>query len=395
MTRSLPQRLLDALPDAIGGRLRSPRYRYTAAEIPRPAPRLDAEVRLYIGPVNFAGQGHAWARAAERLPGVAAHASQFRAPGMSIFPADSVVPVNVYRFSRRWQRREFEAVARHYTHVLLEAARPLFGPLFDDDPIAEVAALRERGIHVGLISHGSDLRDPDRHRAIDEWSPFADGTWEREPEYRRQTALHRALLRATDARLFVSTPELLLDWRPSTLLPLVVEGARWATDAPVLATPSLERPVPRVVHVPSSPYVKGTPLIEPTMRALHDEGLVDYRQVQGVPFAEMPALIGGSDIVLEQFRTGTYSVAAVEALAAGRLVIVHLHEQVRQAVRDASGLEIPIVSATPATLEGVLRDIVARPAHYRAIAAQGPAFAAAVHDGRLSAVALAGFLGRG
>lgn len=389
MTRTLPQRLVDALPDAIGGRLRAPRYRYTTAEIPPPAPRLDAEVRLYIGPVNFAGQGHAWARAAERLPGVAAHASQFRAPGMPIFPADTVVPVNVYRFSRRWQRREFEAVARHYTHVLLEAARPLFGPLFDDDPIAEVAALRERGIQVGLISHGSDLRDPDRHRAIDEWSPFADGQWDREPEYRRQTALHRALLRATDAPLFVSTPELLLDWSPSTLLPIIVEQQRWATDAPVLAGP-----VPRVVHVPSSAYVKGTPLIEPTMRALHDEGLVDYRQVQGVPFAEMPALIAASDIVLEQFRTGTYSVAAVEALAAGRLVVVHLHEQVRQAVRDASGLEIPIVSATPATLESVLRDIVARPDHYRALAARGPAFAAAVHDGRLSAAALAGFLGR-
>lgn len=394
MSRTLPQRILDMLPDALGARLRGPRYRYTTAEIPPPAPRLDGEVRLYIGPVNFAGQGHAWARAAERLPGVRAHATQFRSPGMPLFPADTVVPVNVYRFSRRWQRREFEAVCAHSTHVLIEAARPLFGTLFDGDPIAEVAALRERGIQVGLISHGSDLRDPDRHGAIDEWSPFADGQWQREPEYRRLTASHRALLRATDAPLFVSTPELLLDWSPSTLLPLAVEQQRWATDAPVLAAPTLERPVPRVVHVPSSAYVKGTPLIEPTMRALHDEGLVDYRQVQGVPFAEMPALIGGSDIVLEQFRTGTYSVAAVEALAAGRLVIVHLHEQVRQAVRDASGLEIPIVSATPATLEQVLRDIVARPDHYRAIAAQGPAFAAAVHDGRLSAAALAGFLGR-
>jgi len=63
-------------------------------------------------------------------------------------------------------------------------------------------------------------------------------------------------------------------------------------------------------------------------------------------------------------------------------------------VRDASGLEIPIVSATPATLEGVLRDIVARPDHYRAVAAQGPAFAATMHDGSRSAAALAGFLGR-
>lgn len=387
MTRTLAQRTLDALPDAIGGQLRSPRYRYTSAEIPPPAPRLDADVRLYIGPVNFAGQGAAWARAAERLPGVAAHASQFRAPGMPIFPADTVVPVNVYRFSRRWQRREFEAVARHYTHVLLEAARPLFGPLFDDDPIAEVAALRERGIQVGLISHGSDLRDPDRHAAIDEWSPFADGAWDREPEYRRQTALHRALLRATDAPLFVSTPELLLDWSPSTWLPVVVDAQRWATDAPVLASR-----VPRVVHVPSNAHVKGTHLIDATMRGLHEDGLIDYRQAQGVPFADMPGIIAQNDIVLEQFRIGTYSVAAVEAMAAGRLVVAHLHEQVREAVRDSTGLEIPIVSATPASLREVILDVLARPGHYREIAAAGPAFVAAVHDGGRSARAMARFL---
>lgn len=388
MSRTVPQRVLDALPDAIGGRLRSARYRYTSREIPPPAPRLEGEVRLYVGPVNFAGQGHAWARAAERLHGVAAHAAQFRAPGMPEFAADSVVPLNVYRFSRRWQRREFEAVARQYSHVLLEAARPLFGPLFDDDPIAEVRALRERGVQVGLVSHGSDLRDPDRHGAIDEWSPFADGSWDREPGYRAQTAAHRALLRATDAPLFVSTPELLLDWSPSTWLPVVVDANRWRTEAPVLAGPT-----PRVIHVPSNAVVKGTALIEPTMRELVERGIVKYRQLQGVPVGEMPSLVAGCDVVLEQFRIGTYSVAAVEAMAAGRLVVAHVHEQVRQAVRESTGLEIPVVSATPATLASVLEDIAARPEHYRSVAAAGPRFVSAVHDGGRSARALAPFLG--
>jgi len=313
---------------------------------------------------------------------------QFRSgPGLG-FAVDSVVPLNVYRFSRRWQRRQFDSVTRQFTHVLLEAARPLFGSLFDDDLVAEVAALRERGLEVGLISHGSDLRDPDRHAAIDEWSPFRTGEWELEAEYRRQSIRHRTLLESTGAPLFVSTPELLLDWSPATLLPVIVDQGRWRTDTEPLVSAR-----PRVVHVPSSPFVKGTALIEPVITRLHDEGLVDYRQVEGVPFAQMPALIADSDIVLEQFRVGTYSVAAVEAMAAGRLVVAHVHEQVRQAVRDASGREVPIVSATPATLDQVLRDVVARPQHYRRIAAEGPAFAAAVHDGRLSAKALAPFLG--
>ena len=64
---------------------------------------------------------------------------------------------------------------------------------------------------------------------------------------------------------------------------------------------------------------------------------------------------------------------------------------------EMGGLRVPRFELT---IDGVrpensvLRDIVARPDHYRAVAAQGPAFAAAVHDGRLSAAALAGFLGR-
>jgi len=166
MSRSLAARIAERLPEPLSARLRPAAYRYSPSDVPARAPRLDGEVRLYVGAVNFAGQGFAWARAAERLVGVAAHAMQFRAPGMPLFPIDTFVPVNAYRFSRRWQTRQFDAVARHYTHVLLEAARPLFGRLFDGDPIAEVAALRERGVQVGLVSHGSDLRDPDRHAAI-------------------------------------------------------------------------------------------------------------------------------------------------------------------------------------------------------------------------------------
>lgn len=379
--------LVDKLPEAVSARLRSAAYRYRPSDVPPPPPRLDSEVRLYIGPANFAGQGFAWARAVENLPGVRAHSAQFRTPGMQEFPVDTAVPVNVYRFSRRWQRREFEAVAAQYTHVLMEAARPLFGPLFGDSAVAEVAALRGRGVSVALVSHGSDLRDPRRHAEIDEWSPF-DGTWDREPGYRRQAAEHRALLAQSGAPLFVSTPDLLLDWTPADYLPLVVHATRWTSSAPPLVAAR-----PKVVHVPSGPHIKGTAMIAPTMAKLQDEGLVDYRQLQDVPFAEMPRTIGESDIVLEQFRLGAYGVTAVEAMAAGRLVVAHLHEQVRQAIRDVSGREIPIVSATPATLETVLRGVVADPQRYAALAAEGPDFVRALHDGRASGAALARFLG--
>jgi hypothetical protein len=88
-----------------------------------------------------------------------------------------------------------------------------------------------------------------------------------------------------------------------------------------------------------------------------------------------------------------YSVTAVEAMAAGRLVVGHVHDQVRDHVRGVTGLDVPVVEATPATLDEVLRDVTARRDHYRQIAGRGPAFVAAVHDGALSARVLAPFLG--
>jgi hypothetical protein len=304
------------------------------------------------------------------------------------FPIDRLVPVNVYRFSRRWQQREFDAVVEGFTHVLLEAARPLFGRLFDADSVREVEALRARGVQVALVSHGSDLRDPDVHATRDRWSPFADGTWSRLEEFRRLTARHRALLEATRAPLFVSTPDLVREWPDARWLPVVVDGAAWAAE-PLRA----ERRPPRVLHIPSNAYVKGTDLIEPIARRLHDEGVIEYRQESGLPAAEMAARVHWADVVLEQFRIGTYSVAAAEAMAAGRLVVAHLPQDVLDVVTAATGRDVPVVAATPDDLESLLRDIAADPAPWWRRAAEGPEFAAAVHDGRISAQALAPFLG--
>ena len=47
-------------------------------------------------------------------------------------------------------------------------------------------------------------------------------------------------------------------------------------------------------------------------------------------------------------------------------------------------MPIPIPEVTVDTLEGVLRDIVGRRDHYRAVAAQGPEFVRRLHDGRFS-----------
>ena len=380
-------RALGAMPEAVQLRVNPRKYGFAPGDRPSPPVAPETPVRLYIGPVNSAAQGYAWARAAERLPGVGAVDMQHRGSTGFGFPSDYTVPTTVFVRSEAWQRAHFRAVSRSFSHVMIESVWPLFTSRFGNDVAREVDALRGAGVRVAMIAHGSDIRLPDRHARIDEWSPFRDGVWEATPRLQAQAQAKHDVLRRVDAPVFVSTPDLLLDWPEATVLPVVVDPARWqSTIAP------LERRVPVVVHAPSRAAVKGTDLIRPVVQSMAERGLIDYREFSGIPATEMPALIGDADIVLEQFRIGTYSVAAVEAMAAGRIVVGHVHDQVRAHIDERHGIELPVVQATPRTLEAVLLDMLDRRDHYRGVAAAGAAFARSVHDGRVSADVLRGFL---
>src|SRR5690606_36418085 len=139
----------------------------------------------------------------------------------------------------------------------------------------------------------------------------------------------------------------------------------------------------RVVHATSNPVLKGTPLIMPTLEKLAAEGVIEFRIIQGVPSAEMPALFAESDVLLDQFRLGSYGVAACESMAAGCAVVGQVSAQVREAVAAASGRELPIVEANPDTLEAVLRGLAADP-EFDALSRTGREFVREVHDGRMA-----------
>lgn len=382
------RRVLQRFPDRLTVWLRPPGRRFALSNVPEPVTPPSARVRLYIAPANFAAQGFALARAVERIPDVGAVSMQARSGQDYGFPIDYEIPTSAFVSSGSWGRAQRDAVSRGFTHVLFEAERSVFGAAFDRDVEKEIRWLIHRGVSVALISHGTDLRLPSRHAQSDEWSPFRgrlDEEWVRRLE---ETALrNRELGHSLGAPLYVSTPELLLDWPTASWLPVIVDPGTWTTDSEVLTG----RP-PVVVHAPTNPVVKGTHLVEPILTRMADRGALDYRRIERVAAAEMPSLYASADIVLDQFALGAYGTTSIEAMAAGRLVVAHLHEQVRSHITEVTGLEPPIVEATPDTLGAVLEDIIARPQHYREIAGRGPAYAAAVHDGTLSTQVIAPFL---
>ena len=379
-------RLIDGIADApmsLVGRI-------AAKRLGAPAPRGSVAVtqfddrprRVLIAPVNYSGQATAWARALERAdPTISARSLAIDVPGGFSFDADLVVPVGTYHNDADWQRRQF-AATQHATHVLIEAEEPPFGRMMARSVSAQAQALRDSGVSIAFLAHGTDVRLPSRHTAANEWSHYTDpGVYA--PRAETLAARNIALVLASGRPAFVSTPDLVADLPGSTWCPVVVDPQRWATQR---APRDVTRPL-RVVHAPSVDAVKGTQLIMPVLTRLESAGVIELELVRGVASAEMPGVFARADVVLDQFRLGSYGAAACEAMAAGCVVVGNVSDTVRTEVHARTGSTVPIVQATPATLDSVLRLL----ADDHAIGDRresGVDFVRSVHDGTLSARAL-------
>lgn len=354
-------------------------------EAGRPA---DGRPALAIGPANYAGQAYRWAVAVrERTPYDAwsfTYGEHDKPMYYFVYPSDRFIGAPQLYLPHARARRVDAAIAGA-THVALDGFERLYRLPGIGNVRHDAGVLGRRGLHIALISHGSDTRDPDHHQARNPHSYFGAS----EPAYVRKmikrSARNRAFAQASGLPLFVSTPDLLWDLPQATWLPVTVDAAVWWTTEPVL-----EHARPRVVHLPSrrTPPTKGTHLVTPAMERLAADGIIDYTEPEKVAHADVPAVIAGADVIIDQITGDAYGTAGAEAMAAGRLVLAGLHGTRAKMPEDP-----PIVDVSPDTIADVVRDIAAHPENYRARAHAGPGFVERWHDGRVAAAALAGFLG--
>lgn len=389
---TVARRALQAVPDALLSRLLPGRLKWDNDAM-HLAHAPDARVRLLVAPMNSAGQGYRWARAAEQhLLGVGAVSMMLtnEARERYSFPVDVSVPESGFVFASGWQRRQRRVIAEDFTHVLLESGQFPFGSLPGYTPLQVVQELTRAGRSVALLWHGSDIRIPSIHAEEEPDSPFGQrGAYPRaSTEVLEKNARARMrMVTETDLPVFVSTPGLLNVPR-AKWLPVVVDVERWTSaDVP------LQQEVPTVAYVPSNSPMKGDTSIDAQLRSLEAEGLIRYRRLENIPAREMPEIYRSADIVLDQFRLGDYGVAACEALAAGRVVIGHVSDRNRARVEQATGRELPIVESRFADVAATVRQVLSDREAYAEHAARGPLFAREVHDGAASAAAMSAFLG--
>ena len=280
-------------------------------------------------------------------------------------------------------------------------------------PWQNVLALRRKGVDARLVVFNRELRHPEADWSLDRRGGFA----------RQQLAQWRALarllprtdvfhfyfgltlvpksvqfpiLRATGKKSVFhyvgsdirgKTPEqLAYGKRANAQIVGSFDALRWVPEAelippgldlrPFTPVPPSDRERPLVVHAPSDRGMKGTEYVIAACEQLP----VDLDIVEGLPHEQARERYARADIVVDQLNAGWHGVFALEAMALGKPVVVHLKPEVVEQAERAYGTKVPLVPATKESLVDALRPLVQSPELRREIGAASRAYVEKVHD---------------
>ncbi|MEU1846816.1 glycosyl transferase family 1 [Micromonospora sediminicola] len=340
-------------------------------------------VRLGLGTANYAGQLSALAVAltAARAD-VGVELVMAKPPATYRYPADRYLN---YPGEHRLdvQVEQARRVLGWYTHLIVDAFRPVLGRGNGDDISADLPALRRARIKVALLAHGSEIRHPGAHLERHAESAFRDADEDLRERLTTVAERNRRTAEESGLPFFVTTPDLLDDVPFATWAPLIVDVDDWACDRPVL-----ERARPVVLHAPSKRWTKGTDRLLPRLQELDERRIIELRLVEGLPHHEMRRLVQDCDIVVDQLVMGSYGTFSCEGMAAGKVVVAYVSEGPHR----AAGVEPPIANATPSTLVKTIESLLDDRTAAVALAAEGARYVRDHHDGRRTAEAFDAFL---
>ena len=143
--------------------------------------------------------------------------------------------------------------------------------------------------------------------------------------------------------------------------------------------PDRERPL--ILHVPSARGIKGTDRVLEAVEQLQRERVAfDFRLIEKTPNRAVRQLLRDSDIVIDQLNSETIATLALEALAAGNVVLArYLPERAR------IGLDCPVINVNGATLLTRLREVIENRELRRRLAGEGRPYVERHHSHTLVA----------
>ncbi len=347
---------------------------------------------------------------AERHLGLASHGIVFQAEGFG-FPVDEILyqadtPVIVRGMKRVGlllrAMADFDVVHFHFGRTIgplppvpesssshrtsmaqriKRAGQRLLG-------MADLAVLKRMGKGIVVTYQGDDARQGDycrTHYAISPAEEVEAGYYTPQTDAWKRTCIE-TMARYAD-RIYAVNPDLL------NVLPPGSRFLPYACVDPVLWRP-VEQPLgdrrpPVVLHAPSHRGAKGTRFVLAALDRLRAEGVpFEPMLVERLSHAEARRRYEQADLLVDQLLCGWYGGVAVELMALGKPVIAYLREADLEFIPPEMRTDLPVISATPATIYHVLKEWLTVRRHELAdVGRQSRAFVQRWHDpSRIAAV---------
>lgn len=258
--------------------------------------------------------------------------------------------------------------------------------------LRDLPVLKRAGKAIFVTYQGDDARQGDVARALFDVTHAHEvdpAHYHPQLDARKRRSI-AAFDRYADG-IYALNPDLLhfLPPRASFMPYAHVEAPRWRA-LPPPSDPGSRAPV--LLHAPTDRAAKGTRHVIDAAEQLRSEGVeLELLLVENVPYDEALRLYERADLLVDQVLAGWYGAVAVELMALAKPVVAYIREEDLEGLPAGMRDELPIISATPATLTDVVRSwLTERRADLNEVGRRSRAFVERWHDpaaiaGRLKA----------
>lgn len=256
-----------------------------------------------------------------------------------------------------------EASLIHYysSTLLFREAHFLFeGPL-----------LRMKGVPSVITFGGSDIRVPSIAKANNKYFEYFykqnDWLWEKRVKERVWSLSKFVDAAAVD-------PEM-LDYMGNSFRK--VYPFRQPVDIDVFdTTVKQQNPRPVILHIPTSPKLKGTDYVIAAAERLKQDGYdFDFVLKRQLTQLQVYEELSKADIYVDELRCGAHGVTSVEAMAAGCATLTYIRDDLLLKYPS----DLPIVSANPDTIYTSLKALLESRSRVNDLGSQGVEYAKKYH----------------
>jgi glycosyltransferase involved in cell wall biosynthesis len=234
-------------------------------------------------------------------------------------------------------------------------------------PYWDLPILRLLGKKVFFTWHGVDVQIRRIHLEYNPWSFFKYSDITADDDLTEKAI---QVIRTYANAMFVVSVDYLPFVPEARVVPRLIDLDEWPS------VPVNQRPIPKILHVPSLRGKKGTSFILEGLKRLEEEGAkFEFRLLEGVPHDEARRAIQSSDIVIDNVLTGDYELVSMETMASSRVAVANLQEPVLHAFPD-----VPVYNVDPETFVDRMRTLIKDVSMRGSLASRGREYVARIHD---------------